>query len=57
MTTSTRRFRLSAPVKVLISLLVGAVVGLQRLQPGVDIFGRKFRFQTFDTTGPGIHRK
>ena len=28
MTPTTRRFRLSAPVKVLISLLVGAVVGL-----------------------------
>ena len=28
MTTTTRRFRLSAPVKVLISLLDGAVVGL-----------------------------
>jgi hypothetical protein len=36
---------------------VGALVGLQRLQPGVDIFRRKFRLQTFKTTGPGIHQK
>ena len=30
--------------------------GLQRLEPGVDIFGRQFGFQAFEAAGPGIHR-
>ncbi|MCY1443746.1 hypothetical protein D9M71_601750 [compost metagenome] len=36
---------------------VRAQIGLQRLQPGVNIFGRELRLKAFETTGPGIHRQ
>ena len=31
-------------------------LGLQRLEPGVDVLGRQFGFQAFEAAGPGIHR-
>jgi hypothetical protein len=26
---------------------------MQRFEPGLDVFGRKFGFKTLETTGPG----
>src|SRR5690606_17131396 len=36
---------------------VGALLGLQGFEPGMDVLGRKFGFEAFQTAGPGIHRK
>jgi hypothetical protein len=33
-----------------------ALFGLQRFQPGVNVLGWKFSFQTFQATGPSIHQ-
>ena len=34
---------------------VVALAGLQRFEPGMHLFGRKFGFETLETAGPGIH--
>jgi hypothetical protein len=35
---------------------VGAGLGVQRFEPGLDVLGRKFGFETFQAAGPGgIH--
>ena len=34
---------------------VVAASGLQRLEPGVDVFDRVFGFQAFKAAGPGFH--
>lgn len=36
---------------------VRAQIGLQRLQPGVNVFRRELRFKALETTGPGIHQQ
>src|SRR5690606_39791957 len=34
---------------------VVAQAGLQRFEPGMHLFGRKFGFEALETAGPGIH--
>jgi len=36
---------------------VHAQIGLQRLQPGMNVFRRELRFKALETTGPGIHQQ
>ena len=36
---------------------VHAQIGLQRLQPGMNVFRRELRFEALETTGPGIHQQ